>query len=59
MLDPTNPGAQNYLRETYRTLAHDWGIRYIKLDFMDDSAIEGLRYQPNTTAMEASGLVYR
>lgn len=53
MLDPTNPGAQNYLRETYRTLAHDWGIRYIKLDFMDDSAIEGHHYQPNTTAMEA------
>jgi alpha-galactosidase len=53
MLDTTNPGAQNYLRETYRTLAHDWGIRYIKLDFMDDSAIEGRRYQPNVTAMEA------
>ncbi|MGH9514225.1 MAG: PKD domain-containing protein [Terriglobales bacterium] len=53
MLDTTNPGAQNYLRETYGTLAHEWGIRYIKLDFMDDSAIEGRRYQPNTTAMEA------
>jgi alpha-galactosidase len=53
MLDTTNPGAQNYLRETYRTLAHDWGIRYIKLDFMDDSAIEGRHYRPNTTAMEA------
>lgn len=53
MLDTTNPGAQNYLRETYRTLAQDWGIRYIKLDFMDDSAIEGRRYQPNTSAMEA------
>lgn len=53
MLDTTNPGAQNYLRETYATLAHEWGIRYIKLDFMDDSAIEGRHYQPNTTAMEA------
>jgi hypothetical protein len=53
MLDTTNPGAQNYLRQTYGTLAHDWGIRYIKLDFMDDSAIEGRRYRPNTTAMEA------
>jgi hypothetical protein len=53
MLDTTNPGAQNYLRETYGTLAHQWGIRYIKLDFMDDSAIEGRRYRPNTTAMEA------
>ena len=40
-LDPTNPGAQQYLRETYTTLTRDWGIRYIKLDFMDDSVIEG------------------
>lgn len=53
MLDTTNPGAQNYLRQTYGTLAHEWGIRYIKLDFMDDSAIEGRRYRSNTTAMEA------
>ena len=53
MLDTTNPGAQNYLCQTYSTLAHEWGIRYIKLDFMDDSAIEGRHYHPNTTAMEA------
>jgi len=53
MLDTTNPGAQNYLRQTYGTLARDWGIRYIKLDFMDDSAIEGRHFRPNTTAMEA------
>lgn len=53
MLDCTNPGAQQYLRQTYSTLAHVWGIRYIKLDFMDDSAIEGYYYRPNTTAMEA------
>ncbi|MGB7190195.1 MAG: PKD domain-containing protein [Acidobacteriaceae bacterium] len=53
MLDCTNPGAQEYLRQTYSTMAHDWGIRYIKLDFMDDSAIEGYYYRPHTTAMEA------
>ena len=53
MLDTTNPGAQDYLRQTYTTLTRDWGIRYIKLDFMDDAAIEGFRYRPNTTAMEA------
>lgn len=53
MLDCTNPGAQQYLRETYSTMAHVWGIRYIKLDFMDDSAIEGYYYRPHTTAMEA------
>lgn len=53
VLDATNPGAQDYLRQTYATLAKDWGIRYIKLDFMDDSAIEGYYYQPKTTALEA------
>src|SRR5271156_1653078 len=53
MLDTTNPGAQDYLRKTYSTLVKEWGIRYIKMDFMDDSAIEGFFYKPDTTAMEA------
>lgn len=59
ILDSTNPGAQKYLRETYSTLAKDWGIRYIKLDFMDDSAIEGFYYKPHTTAMEAQRIGLR
>jgi hypothetical protein len=29
------------------------GARFIKLDFMDTTAIEGYRYRPNTTALEA------
>jgi alpha-galactosidase len=53
ILDTTNPGAQKYLRTTYRTLVREWGIHYIKLDFMDDSAIEGYYYRPHTTAMQA------
>jgi alpha-galactosidase len=53
VLDTTNPGAQQFLRETYSTLTRDWGIRYIKLDFMDDTAIEGYFYRPNTTALQA------
>lgn len=53
VLDATNPGAQQYLRETYGTLVRDWGIRYIKLDFMEDSAIEGYYFRPHTTALEA------
>jgi hypothetical protein len=52
-LDPTNPGAQEYLRSTYRTLVNDWGVRLIKMDFMDSSAVEGVYYRPNTTAFEA------
>jgi hypothetical protein len=53
VLDTTNPGAQQYLRATYAKLVRQWGIHYIKMDFMDDTAIEGYYYKPNTTAMEA------
>jgi hypothetical protein len=53
VLDATNPEAQNYLRQTYRTLVRDWGVRYIKLDFMDTTAIEGFYHRPHTTALEA------
>ncbi|WP_158941342.1 PKD domain-containing protein [Granulicella sp. S190] len=52
-LDTTHPGAQAYLRDTYSTLVHRWGIRYIKMDFMEDSAIEGFYHVPQTTALEA------
>ena len=53
VLDTTNPGAQAYLLKTYRILTREWGVRYIKLDFMDSSAIEGYYYRPHTTALEA------
>ncbi|HVC29927.1 MAG TPA: alpha-galactosidase [Steroidobacteraceae bacterium] len=59
VLDTTNPGAQAYLRKTYRTLVRQWGIHYIKLDFMDDSAIEGYYHEPHTTAMEAQRIGLR
>ena len=52
-LDTTHPGAQQYLRDTYRKLVREWGVRFIKLDFMDTSTIEGYHYRPNTTALEA------
>ena len=52
VLDTTNPGAQAYLRQTYTTL-REWGVRFIKMDFMDDTAIEGAYFRHNTTAMEA------
>jgi alpha-galactosidase len=52
-LDTTRPEAQAYMRDTYRKLVREWGVRFIKLDFMDTSAIEGYHYRPNTTALEA------
>jgi alpha-galactosidase len=52
-LDTTHPRAQEYLRQTYKTLVREWGVRFIKLDFMDTTAIEGYYHRPNTTALEA------
>jgi alpha-galactosidase len=52
VLDTTNPGAQEYLRKTYQSL-RNWSVRFIKLDFMDDTAVEGAYFRPNTTALEA------
>ncbi|MEJ2007170.1 MAG: PKD domain-containing protein [Acidobacteriota bacterium] len=59
VLDTTNPGAQRYLRRTYRILTRQWGVRYIKLDFMDSSAIEGYYHRPHTTALEAERIGLR
>src|SRR6266699_481774 len=53
VLDTTNPKAQEYLRNTYSTLVNGWNVGYIKLDFMEDAAVEGFYYRPNTTALEA------
>jgi alpha-galactosidase len=51
-LDTTHPGAQEYLRRTYNLL-RTWGVRFIKMDFMDDTAIEGVYFRASTTALEA------
>ena len=59
VLDTTNPGAQGYLLRTYRILTRQWGVRYIKLDFMDAAAIEGDYYRPGTTALEAQRIGLR
>jgi alpha-galactosidase len=53
VLDATNPHAREYLRQTFQTLTREWGARYIKLDFMDLTAVEGYYYRPHTTALEA------
>jgi alpha-galactosidase len=53
VLDTTHPEAQQYLRQTYRIMAREWGVRYIKLDFMDGTAVEGTYHRPHTTALEA------
>ena len=57
-LDTTHPGAQAYLHSTYATLAQ-WGIRYIKMDFMEDSAVEGVYHVPQMSALEAQRIGIR
>jgi hypothetical protein len=52
-LDVTNPGAQQYLRHTYAVMSRDWGLRYFKFDFMEDSVVEGYYFKPHTIALEA------
>ena len=49
-------GRPDYLFRTYRTLAREWGVNYLKLDFMDETGIECYHYRPNTTALEAQRL---
>jgi alpha-galactosidase len=51
-LDCTNPEAQRFLLDTYRTLVREWQVKYIKLDFMDTTAVEGYFHRPHTTALE-------
>src|SRR5260370_12082119 len=41
------------MRKTYGTLLREWGAKYIKLDFMDNTAIEGYYFRPHSTALEA------
>jgi hypothetical protein len=53
VLDTTHPDAQAYLRSSFQKLAGEWGVRYFKMDFMDDTAIEGFHYRANTSAIEA------
>src|SRR5215467_2221252 len=59
VLDATNPRAREYLRQTFQTLTREWGARYIKLDFMDLTAVEGYYYRPHTTALEAQRIALR
>jgi alpha-galactosidase len=54
MLDGTNPDAQHYLRHIARVMHDEWGIRYLKLDFISYGALPGgCRHDPKATRVEA------
>jgi len=52
-LDTTHPGALDWLRQTFHTIAHDWGYRILKLDFLFAAALPGCRYDPRATRAAA------
>ncbi len=53
-LDGTNPGAQKYLEQVFRTMRETWGCSYFKLDANFWGAIQGGRFHdPNATRVEA------
>jgi alpha-galactosidase len=49
-LDTTHPEVQDYLTETFETVAHEWGFGYIKMDFLYAAALPGERYADVTRA---------
>ena len=55
VLDPTFPGVCDYLEETYRKLAEDWGYEYFKFDFMRAVFLPSDQkfYNPELTRLEA------
>ncbi|MFI5193622.1 MAG: glycoside hydrolase family 36 protein [Chitinophagales bacterium] len=53
VLDGTNPDAQKFLEETFRTMKEKWGIHYFKLDANYWGAIPGRHYDPQATRIEA------
>jgi alpha-galactosidase len=46
-LDLTHPGALAYTKEVLHTAVHDWGYRFLKLDFLFAAAIKG-RFRDRT-----------
>ena len=45
-LDCTHPGVQTWLAETVKTLVHDYGFNFLKLDFIYAAALPGRRHDP-------------
>ncbi len=54
MLDPTNPGVQDYLEHVFSMMRKEWGCAYFKLDGTMWGAIPyGVRYDREKTTVEA------
>jgi alpha-galactosidase len=52
-LDGTNPEAQQFLEQTFRTMSEKWGIHYFKLDANYWGTLAGKHHDPHATRVEA------
>ncbi len=52
-LDPTHPYTKEYIQRVISTIVNEWGIRYLKLDFLYCGALPGVRYDPYSTRASA------
>jgi alpha-galactosidase len=52
VLDVTNPQAETYIAQVFRTWARDWGARYFKTDFM----YFGMEHGPERAVWHTPGL---
>ncbi|MBI1885956.1 MAG: galactokinase [Chloroflexi bacterium] len=52
-LDCTRPEVLAWLGGVFRTVVHEWGYEYVKIDFTYAAAIDGIRHDPNVTRAQA------
>lgn len=43
-LDVTNPRVEEYIRKIIRTIIHQWGFKYLKLDFLFGACLRGANH---------------
>jgi alpha-galactosidase len=58
-MDVTHPGFQDYISKVIDTAVHDWGYRYLKLDFVYAASLYGVAYDPTLSSAERLQLGYR
>jgi len=52
-LDPSHPEVQEWLRETFRIMRHEWGYELFKVDFIFAGGLAGRRHNPQMTRAQA------
>ncbi len=52
-LDTTHPEGLDWICHVVRTVTHDWGFDYLKLDFLYAAAVRGVRHDPSVTSVQA------